>query len=107
MMTQSGPTASRSSSWPATTAKARSAAPASPTAAPKTEAKPPEQKPAAPAVQASPAAQAQPGPGQARRGGTLRAGYWQEHKTLDPHLSLQVNERWLMYAVYNTLVGTD
>ncbi len=83
------------------------AAPASPTAAPKTEAKPAEQKPAAPGVQASPAAQAQPAPGQPRRGGTLRAGYWQEHKTLDPHLSLQVNERWLMYAVYNTLVGTD
>jgi peptide/nickel transport system substrate-binding protein len=79
------------------------AAPASPTAAPK----PPEQKPAAPGVQASPAAQAQPATGQPRRGGTLRAGYWQEHKTLDPHLSLQVNERWLMYAVYNTLVGTD
>jgi peptide/nickel transport system substrate-binding protein len=83
------------------------AAPASPTAAPKTEAKPPEQQPAAAGVQASPAAQAQPAAGQPRRGGTLRAGYWQEHKTLDPHLSLQVNERWLMYAVYNTLVGTD
>ena len=83
------------------------AAPASPTAAPKTEAKPPEQQPAAAAVQASPAAQVQPAAGQQRRGGTLRAGYWQEHKTLDPHLSLQVNERWLMYAVYNTLVGTD
>jgi peptide/nickel transport system substrate-binding protein len=83
------------------------AAPASPTAAPKTEAKPPEQKPAAAVGQASPAAQAQPAAGQPRRGGTLRAGYWQEHKTLDPHLSLQVNERWLMYAVYNTLVGTD
>ena len=25
----------------------------------------------------------------------------------DPHLSLQVNERWIYYAVYNTLVGVD
>jgi peptide/nickel transport system substrate-binding protein len=37
----------------------------------------------------------------------LRAGYWQEHKTLDPHLSLQVPERWLLYAMFDTLVGTD
>jgi peptide/nickel transport system substrate-binding protein len=90
----------------------------SPTAVQKTDAKPAGQQPAAPAqapaVQASPAAQPQPaataaGSGQAepRRGGTLRAAYWQEHKTLDPHLSLQVPERWLLYAVYDTLVGTD
>src|SRR5438067_8377203 len=84
-------------------------APPAPPAAPPAEPKGPEQKPAAPApaAQASPAAQPKPASDQPRGGGTLRAGYWQEHKTLDPHLSLQVNERWLYYAVYNTLVGTD
>jgi peptide/nickel transport system substrate-binding protein len=97
-------------------------APAATPAAPKAETKPAEQKPAttaAPAATTAPAAQpaapaaqpaaakAAPSGSQPRRGGTVRAGYHEEHKTLDPHLSLQLPERWIFYAVFNTLVGTD
>src|SRR5262249_46708994 len=61
--------------------------------------------PAAPA--AAPAASPAAATGAPRRGGTVRIAYGEEHKTLDPHLSLQVAERWIFYAVFNTLVGTD
>ena len=84
-----------------------------PTAAPKAAAKPVEQKPpsATPAAQAQaqPAAKAETRPAtpEPSRGGTLRVGLNQEHKTLDPHLSVQFPERYALYAIFNTLVAMD
>lgn len=40
-------------------------------------------------------------------GGTLRVGLDAGAKSFDPHFSLQWPERYVMYAVYNTLVGLD
>jgi peptide/nickel transport system substrate-binding protein len=64
-------------------------------------------QPAAPPAPAAPAAPGAAPTVQARRGGTLRVAYHEEFRTLDPHFSLQVAERYMMYAVYNTLVGMD
>lgn len=41
------------------------------------------------------------------RGGTLRIGWIPDAKTLDPHLSVQFAERYVLYMVFNTLVGLD
>ena len=49
-------------------------------------------------------AQAPPAP---VRGGTLRIGFLPGTKTLDPHLSVQWPERFILYVVFNTLVGLD
>jgi peptide/nickel transport system substrate-binding protein len=40
-------------------------------------------------------------------GGVLRVGLDAGAKSFDPHFSLQWPERYVMYAVYNTLVGLD
>src|SRR5262245_38110411 len=54
------------------------------------------------------AALAGPGGGQAPvRGGHLRIGWIPDAKTLDPHLSVQFSERYVLYLVFNTLVGLD
>lgn len=101
---------------PKPTEAAKPAAPAA-TTAPAAAAKPTEAaaKPAAPAAApaatTAPAAAAKPADaaaaGTPKKGGTLRVGYDQENKTLDPHLSLQFAERHLMYSIYDTLVGSD
>lgn len=44
---------------------------------------------------------------QTRSAGNLRVAYHEEFRTLDPHFSLQVAERYMMYSLYNTLVGMD
>lgn len=49
-------------------------------------------------------ATAQPAP---VRGGTLSVGWVPGAKTLDPHLSVQWPERFVLYMVFNTLVGLD
>lgn len=41
------------------------------------------------------------------RGGTLRIGWIPDAKTLDPHFSVQFSERYVLYLVFNTLVGLD
>jgi peptide/nickel transport system substrate-binding protein len=41
------------------------------------------------------------------RGGTLRVGWIPDAKTLDPHFSVQFSERYVLYMVFNTLVGLD
>jgi len=41
------------------------------------------------------------------RGGTLRVGWIADAKTLDPHYSVQFSERYVLYMVFNTLVGLD
>jgi peptide/nickel transport system substrate-binding protein len=41
------------------------------------------------------------------RGGTLRIGWIPQARTFDPHLSVQWPERFVLYAVFNTLVGVD
>ncbi len=41
------------------------------------------------------------------RGGTLRIGWIADAKTLDPHYSVQFSERYVLYMVFNTLVGLD
>jgi peptide/nickel transport system substrate-binding protein len=41
------------------------------------------------------------------RGGTLTIGWIPGAKTLDPHLSVQFPERFVLYLVFNTLVGLD
>jgi peptide/nickel transport system substrate-binding protein len=41
------------------------------------------------------------------RGGTLRIGWISDSKTLDPHFSVQLGERYAIYMVFNTLVGLD
>lgn len=41
------------------------------------------------------------------RGGTLRIGWIADAKTLDPHFSVQFAERYVLYMVFNTLVGLD
>jgi peptide/nickel transport system substrate-binding protein len=41
------------------------------------------------------------------RGGTLRVGWIPGAKTLDPHLSVQFPERFVIYMICNTLVGLD
>ncbi len=41
------------------------------------------------------------------RGGTLRIGWIPNAKTLDPHLSVQWSERFVLYMAYNTLVAVD
>ncbi len=41
------------------------------------------------------------------RGGTLRIGWIPNAKTFDPHLSVQFAERFVLYMVFNTLVGLD
>ena len=41
------------------------------------------------------------------RGGTLNVGWVPGAKTLDPHLSVQWPERFVLYMVFNTLVGVD
>jgi peptide/nickel transport system substrate-binding protein len=41
------------------------------------------------------------------RGGTLRIGWIAGAKTLDPHLSVQWPERFVLYMMCNTLVGLD
>src|SRR5262245_19245878 len=50
------------------------------------------------------------GPGWAQapvRGGTLRVGWIADAKNLDPHYSVQFSERYVLYLVFNTLVGLD
>jgi peptide/nickel transport system substrate-binding protein len=42
-----------------------------------------------------------------QRGGTLRVALEAEAVTYDPHLSVNVSERHVLYAVYNTLVAMD
>ena len=49
-------------------------------------------------------AAAQPAPA---RGGTLSIGWVAGAKTLDPHLSVQWPERFVLYMVFNTLVAVD
>ncbi len=41
------------------------------------------------------------------RGGTLRIGWIADAKILDPHFSVQFSERYVLYMVFNTLVGLD
>ena len=41
------------------------------------------------------------------RGGTLRIGWIPDAKTLDPHFSVQFSERYVLYVLFNTLVGLD
>ena len=41
------------------------------------------------------------------RGGALRIGWIPDAKTLDPHFSVQFSERYVLYMVFNTLVGLD
>jgi peptide/nickel transport system substrate-binding protein len=41
------------------------------------------------------------------RGGTLVYARNIDAKTLDPHFSAQFSERYMLYAIYNTLVGYD
>jgi peptide/nickel transport system substrate-binding protein len=41
------------------------------------------------------------------RGGTLRVGWIPGAKTLDPHLSVQFPERFVIYVICNTLVAVD
>ncbi len=41
------------------------------------------------------------------RGGTLRVGWIADAKILDPHFSVQFSERYVLYLVFNTLVGLD
>jgi len=41
------------------------------------------------------------------RGGTLRVGWLPDAKTLDPHFSVELGERYALYMIYNTLVGLD
>ncbi len=41
------------------------------------------------------------------RGGALRVGWIADAKTLDPHFSVQFSERYVLYMVFNTLVGLD
>src|SRR5262249_18373226 len=41
------------------------------------------------------------------RGGTLRVGWLPDSKTLDPHFSVELGERYALYMIYNTLVGLD
>ncbi len=40
-------------------------------------------------------------------GGTLRHARNIDAKTLDPHFSVQWSERYVLYTIYNTLVGLD
>ena len=51
-----------------------------------------------------PGVSAQPAP---VRGGTLSIGWIPGAKTFDPHLSVQWPERFVLYMVFNTLVGLD
>jgi peptide/nickel transport system substrate-binding protein len=44
---------------------------------------------------------------QPARGGTLRVGWIPQTRTYDPHLSVQWPERFVLYVIYNTLVGLD
>jgi peptide/nickel transport system substrate-binding protein len=49
-----------------------------------------------------------PGQGQSPvRGGTLRIGWIPNAKTLDPHLSSQFSDRYILYMAFNTLVALD
>lgn len=41
------------------------------------------------------------------RGGTLKVGWTAQCKTLDPHKSVQLSERYVLYTIFNTLVGLD
>ncbi len=41
------------------------------------------------------------------RGGTLRVGWIPDAKTLDPHFSVELGERYALYMIFNTLVGLD
>jgi peptide/nickel transport system substrate-binding protein len=41
------------------------------------------------------------------RGGALRVGWIADAKILDPHFSVQFSERYVLYMVFNTLVGLD
>jgi peptide/nickel transport system substrate-binding protein len=41
------------------------------------------------------------------RGGTLRVGWIPQTRTFDPQLSVQWPERFVLYAIFNTLVGVD
>ncbi len=41
------------------------------------------------------------------RGGTLRVGWLPQSRTFDPHFSVQWPERFVLYTIYNTLVGLD
>jgi ABC-type transport system substrate-binding protein len=41
------------------------------------------------------------------RGGTLRIGWIPNAKTLDPHLSSQFSDRYILYMAFNTLVALD
>jgi peptide/nickel transport system substrate-binding protein len=56
---------------------------------------------------ASPTTQAQEVRSQPRPGGTLRYARNIDAKTLDPHFSVQFSERYVLYTVFNTLVGLD
>ena len=60
----------------------------------------PASGPAAPAATAAPAA-AKP------TGGTLVYARNMDTKTLDPHFSAQLSERYALYLIYNTLVAYD
>ncbi|MBI3455040.1 MAG: hypothetical protein HY002_04545 [Candidatus Rokubacteria bacterium] len=46
-------------------------------------------------------------PAEPVRGGTLRVGWIPQTRTFDPHLSVQWPERFVLYAVFNTLVAVD
>ncbi|MFX0195152.1 MAG: ABC transporter substrate-binding protein [Candidatus Hodarchaeota archaeon] len=41
------------------------------------------------------------------RGGTLTVGWMAQCKTLDPHKSVQLPERYVLYCIFDTLVGLD
>ena len=40
-------------------------------------------------------------------GGTLKVGWTAQCKTLDPHKSVQLSERYVLYTIFETLVGLD
>jgi peptide/nickel transport system substrate-binding protein len=50
---------------------------------------------------------AQQTPSQPQAGGVLRHARNIDAKTLDPHFSVQWSERYVLYTVFNTLVGLD
>jgi peptide/nickel transport system substrate-binding protein len=42
-----------------------------------------------------------------KRGGSLTVGWTAQCKTLDPHKSVQLSERYVLYCIFDTLVGLD
>jgi peptide/nickel transport system substrate-binding protein len=61
----------------------------------------------APAGGSAPTVAAAAATGQPTKGGTLVYARNIDAKTLDPHFSAQFSERYMLYAIYNTLVGYD